>query len=161
LVIPKTGYFGADLGDLVIVHNPQRGGQLTYGIVGDTGPAGKFAEGSIGLNKRILGLPKSWTARNYEQLKKDVDASSRKLPQGLDILIIPGSRRLTMAFPESPRSQKLRKAFTESEIEALAIQAFSDWGGQRRLNACRRELDRPQGFFEQLFMAFAPSAASN
>ena len=163
LVIPKGGFYGALAGDLVVISNNKSPDRLVYAIVGDAGPNGKFAEGSIALNRAVLGLEESWRPRNYIEAIRSLDKEKSQMPLGIDVLILNGSRQGTMKEPEEPTSQILARKFTQAELDEIAKERFEKWGGRARFDACRRKLGRigpPDAItqlFEALALAFSPA----
>jgi hypothetical protein len=89
--------FGVGLGDLLFVYNPQNK-LASVAIVGDTGPANKLGEGSVGLNMALLGecqQPKTYK----EALKLDT-----------------GNRDMLIAIIPGTRNYKLQKPYTKENI---------------------------------------------
>jgi hypothetical protein len=89
--------FGAAVGDLLFVFNPQNNA-MSAAIIGDVGPASKLGEGSVGLNMALLRRtvqPKTYA----EALRLDTGTSQ------MLVAVIPGSK-----------SFQPRKPFTSENI---------------------------------------------
>ena len=144
LVIPKGGFYGALAGDLVVISNNKSPDRLVYAIVGDAGPNGKFAEGSIALNRAVLGLEESWRPRNYIEAIRSLDKEKSQMPLGIDVLILNGSRQGTMkctggAHVASPgqkvhpsrarrdREGQIRGLGWTRKVRCLPPRAGADW----------------------------------
>lgn len=89
--------FGVSLGDLLFVYNPQNK-LASIAIIGDTGPADKLGEGSVGLNMALLG--KSQQPKTYQEAIK-LDTGTQEML----IAIIPGTK-----------NYKLQKPYTKENI---------------------------------------------
>lgn len=89
--------FGADVGDLLLAYNP-RNNIVSVAIVGDTGPADKLGEGSVGLNMALLGRTEQ-PATYRDALRLDT-----------------GNNAMLIAIIPNSRSFRPRKPFTKENI---------------------------------------------
>lgn len=111
---------GAKSGDLMLVYNPLNNA-MSAAIIGDTGPAQKLGEGSVGLNKILLGkteLPKTYR----EALSFD---TGEKV---MLVAIIPNSKNYSP--PTKPYTVENIKNRLNSRIAAAGFadqQAFADF----------------------------------
>ena len=103
IVLPTAGRFGAQLGDLCLVHNPQNG-NISGGVFADSGPAGKIGEASVAMATAV-GVPSS--AKNGGQ----------------------GHGLVYMVFPKSGKGWPL----TNDVIQDAVTNLFNTWGGLDRL----------------------------
>ena len=101
--------FGAGVGDLLVAFNPLNN-VVSVAIVGDTGPANKLGEGSVGLNMALLG--------KTEQPKTSNEAFR------LDT----GNREMLIAIIPNSRSFNPQKPFTKENI-ADRVQAWLTQAG--------------------------------
>ncbi|WP_150285994.1 hypothetical protein [Rhabdaerophilum calidifontis] len=76
--------FGARIGDLVAVRNPETGVDVAA-IIADAGPPDNLGEGSVALNMRLLGAPRP-PATYGEALQLDTG------PKQMIVVIVPDSR---------------------------------------------------------------------
>jgi hypothetical protein len=103
---------GVDTGDIVVIRN-RANGRISYGLIGDRGPAWGLGEVSLAFASDLRGGAP-----------------------------LPKTRRETYAFGV-PQSQvlilsnaKVQRPFTVERIRAAGERAFADWGGQARLQRC-------------------------
>ena len=83
--------FGAAVGDLLVAVNP-RNNVVSVAVIGDTGPANKLGEGSVGLNMALLGRTEQ--PRTYREALRLDTGNDEML-----IAIIPNSRNFN---PQKP-----------------------------------------------------------
>jgi len=83
--------FGAGVGDLLVAFNP-RNNVVSAAVVGDTGPANKLGEGSVGLNMALLGRTDQ-PSTYREALRLDTGNNE------MLIAIIPNSRNFNQQKP--------------------------------------------------------------
>jgi hypothetical protein len=96
LVIPKGGFAGAAVGDLVVAYRKDRAGtaRWVYAIVGDEGPNDKFGEGSLALNAALRGHPPGQRWDNYRELVRDTHIGERGAgKEDIGVMIFRGSSR--------------------------------------------------------------------
>jgi hypothetical protein len=96
LVIPKGGFAGAKVGDLVVAYRKARDGaeRWVYAIVGDEGPNDKFGEGSLALNAALNGhaAEKRWSS--YRELVRDTHIGERGAgKEAIGVMIFRGSAK--------------------------------------------------------------------
>jgi hypothetical protein len=132
IVIPKGGFAGAKVGDLVVGYRKEPSGEerWVYGIVGDEGPNDKFGEGSMAFNAALRGIPvRPWDS--YRDIARNLhigDRASKKETVGL--LILRGTGGLT------------RKDMSTASVERQSRRAFQAWAkgslaaAQNRFRAC-------------------------
>lgn len=120
---------GAQVGDLIVAANAD-GSHLTYGVVGDLGPARELGEASIAMNGALLGRTEQPANYNHVRGRGEYRGRGWQVPFAF-VLIFPRSRD-----EASPLMQRDR-------IDAAARQKFEQWGGVARLTACRGSY-RPQ-----------------
>lgn len=111
--------FGAGVGDLLVAFNP-RNNVVSAAIVGDTGPAKKLGEGSVGLNMTLLG--------RTEQPMTYSDAL--RLDTGTDtmlIAIIPNSRTFNPLRPFTKENLADRVQAWLSQAGFASQQDFVDF----------------------------------
>jgi hypothetical protein len=103
---------GVGTGDLVVIRNPANG-RISYGIVGDRGPAWGLGEVSLAFASDLRGgapLPTTRSGTYRYGLAK------------ADVLIL--------------SSANLREPYAPGRIRAEADKAFRAWGGAERLQRC-------------------------
>ena len=90
--------FGAIVGDLVVAFNPKNN-QMSFAIIGDTGPANNLGEGSVFMNMTLLG--KTTPPKTKKEIYRDYTIGGK----GILIAIIPASA-----------NYKIQKPFTAENI---------------------------------------------
>jgi hypothetical protein len=103
---------GVGTGDIVIIRNPTND-RITYGIIGDRGPAWGLGEVSLAFASDLRGgapLPTTRKATYAYGLRN------------AQVLILSTSN--------------MRGPFTPERIKSEAANAFRSWGGVERLNRC-------------------------
>jgi hypothetical protein len=122
LVLPKGGFGGIGIGDIMIARIRQGGAErIVYGLVADAGPAGQFGEGSVALNAALLGKADRPVMNMKETWALDIEGPP------VTVLVLGGTREL------------LKGDYSTDNIEAVARAQFARWGGReplRRLDAC-------------------------
>lgn len=102
--------YGAKVGDLVIVYNPQTR-NIVSAIVGDTGPENNLGEGSIFLNMKLLGkteLPKNKT----ETYKLSIEETNNL------VAIIPSSRLFEIGGNKPFTAENINQRVKNWQIKA-------------------------------------------
>jgi len=136
LVIPKGGFAGAKVGDLVVAYRKARDGQerWVFAIVGDEGPNDKFGEGSMAFNAALKGISKTWSS--YRELARDLHIGERGAKQEtIGILLFRNTAGATAGD------------LSAGNVASKAEQAFRGWGAgsldaaKRRFLACMSALD--------------------
>jgi len=125
IVVPKGSPFirkgEAGLRDLVVSYNP-RNHKVSYGVVGDLGPADMLGEVSIAyanaLREGAGPMP--------------VDRMTHETVGGLAI----SQPVVTVVF----RGVRLEPPYTPEAVVSAARTQFDQWGGKQRINACAKSL---------------------
>jgi hypothetical protein len=107
--------FGATVGDLLFVFNPQNNA-MSAAIIGDTGPADKLGEGSVGLNMTLL--------------KRTVQPKTYREALGLDT----GTREMLIAVIPGSKNFRLRKPYTRESISERVDEWITQAGFTSRGN---------------------------
>jgi Fungal chitosanase of glycosyl hydrolase group 75 len=121
-VIPGGTLGEASVGDIVVARvKTSAGDKYVYGVAADEGPIGKFGEGSILFNQKLLG--KTGAVMNNRGLNMlDIDHTP------VAVAILGGTRDL------------LKGDFSQGNVEKVARAEFARWGGgsdpERRMDAC-------------------------
>jgi hypothetical protein len=121
-VIPGGTLGEASVGDIVVARvKTSAGDRYVYGVAADEGPIGKFGEGSILFNQKLLG--KTGAVMNNRGLNMlDIDRTP------VAVAILGGTRDL------------LKGDFSQGNVEKVAKAEFARWGGgsdpERRMDAC-------------------------
>ena len=119
--------FGAKVGDLLLAFNPKT--QLfTSAIIGDTGPPDNLGEGSVSLNKKLLGATTPPTNK-LETFRLSI-ADTKVL-----IAIIPGSHLFRVAKP-----------YTAENID----QRLTDWRTQAGFTTPEKLIEMMKSFQARL-----------
>jgi hypothetical protein len=120
-VLPKGGFGGVGIGDVMIARMKRNGVERTvYGVVADAGPAGQFGEGSVALNAALLGKEAPVMSMR-ETWALDIEGSP------VTVLVLGGTRGL------------LKGDYSRRNVEAVSRAEFARWGGRdplRQLDAC-------------------------
>jgi len=100
--------------------------RLSYGIVGDTGPANNLGEASVAMNRTLNGLAPS----EIPTTQKDAETRFQ------------GPRSLVLVFPMP--ANRLPYPVNHDTVEAFAKARFEAWGGEVRLATCLTEIPGAQ-----------------
>jgi hypothetical protein len=121
LVLPKGGFGGVGIGDVMVARMKRDGVERTiYGIVADAGPAHQLGEGSAALNAALLGRTRP-LINMRDSWALDIEGSA------VTTLVLGGTR------------DKFRGDYSRKNVEAVAKAEFTRWGGAdplARLDAC-------------------------
>jgi hypothetical protein len=121
-IIPGGTLGDATIGDVVVAHyKGPAGDRYVYGVAADEGPIGKFGEGSVLFNQRLLG--KTGPVMNVKGVNAvDIEHAN------VAILILGGTRDL------------LKGDFSPGNVESVAKAEFARWGANaeptKRFEAC-------------------------
>jgi hypothetical protein len=122
-VLPKNIQWASqgvrtDRTDLVVARDMETG-VIAYGVNGDRGPADKIGEGSIAFTAALSSVTLSNEA-TYAKIRS-------LARQNVEYLI----------FPSRDIRRLAGNGFTQEEIDRYGAEAFSEWGGSARLDACK------------------------
>jgi hypothetical protein len=111
--------FGAVVGDLAVIYNPQNN-NLSLAIIGDSGPADKLGEGSVGLNMALLG--KSQQPATYAEALR-LDTGNKEML----VAVIPNSKNFNLEKPFSKENIAERVRFWMRQSGFISPENFADF----------------------------------
>jgi hypothetical protein len=122
LVLPKGGFGGVEIGDVMVARIKRDGFERTvYGIVADAGPAHQLGEGSAALNAALLGRAGQPLMNMRDSWALDIEGPP------VAMLVLGGTR------------ERFKGDYSRKNVEAVARAEFARWGGSQplaRFDAC-------------------------
>jgi hypothetical protein len=97
---PLTG-FGARVRDLVVAMNPETS-VIVPAMIGDSGDGNRIGEGSVALNRMLLGRPNLPT--NYKDAVQNFDTGNK----AMIVAVLPSSRDFELVRPYTPDNLRAR-----------------------------------------------------
>jgi hypothetical protein len=133
VVLPGDSIGKMRVGDIAIgIAQSDTDERVVFGIIGDTGPFQKIAEGSIAFNSKLLGRQtplKNSSEQKFIDIDLDDVPSARANIKAMGILILGGT------------SLKLAGDYSAKNIDKVGGELFAKWSGPRlldRLRSCMR-----------------------
>jgi hypothetical protein len=122
-------------GDIVVGYNPQTG-KWAFGIVSDSGPAGKFGEASIAFNRILsLGYGVGSTFPRPRNYRGDLLTRVYAPPRPIALLLLPGTADRLKTLPNPKHQHEFD--YSPANVAATAKTAFLEWAGVSDLESAR------------------------